>query len=54
VSPDRIRETKPDYVLLLPWNLKSELMDQLSYISEWGGRFIIPIPEAQIVEGGPT
>jgi SAM-dependent methyltransferase len=54
VSPDRIRETRPDYVLLLPWNLKEELMEQLSYISEWGGRFIIPIPEAQIVEGGAT
>ncbi len=54
VSPDRIRETKPDYVLLLPWNLKNELMDQLSYIREWGGKFIIPIPEAQIVEGGET
>lgn len=52
VSPDRIRETKPDFVLLLPWNLKNELMEQLSYIREWGGKFIIPIPEAQIVEGG--
>lgn len=54
VSPDRIRETRPDYVLLLPWNLKNELMDQLSYIREWGGKFIIPIPEAQIIEGGET
>jgi hypothetical protein len=54
VSPDRIRETRPDYVLLLPWNLKEELTEQLSYISEWGGKFIIPIPEAQIVEGGNT
>lgn len=54
VSPDRIRETRPDYVLLLPWNLKNELMEQLSYIREWGGKFIIPIPEAHILEGGET
>ena len=47
--PDRIRETRPDYVFILPWNLKDEIMEQLSYIREWGGRFIIPIPEPEIV-----
>lgn len=46
--PDRIRETKPDYVVILPWNLKSEIMKQLQYIREWGGRFVIPIPMAAI------
>jgi SAM-dependent methyltransferase len=46
--PDRIRETKPDYVVILPWNLKSEIMKQLQYIREWGGRFVIPIPTATI------
>lgn len=46
--PDRIRETKPDYVVILPWNLKSEIMKQLQYIREWGGRFVIPIPTAAI------
>jgi SAM-dependent methyltransferase len=46
--PDRIRETKPDYVVILPWNLKSEIMKQLQYIREWGGRFIVPIPAAVI------
>jgi SAM-dependent methyltransferase len=46
--PDRIRETKPDYVVILPWNLKSEIMKQLQYIREWGGRFIVPIPTATI------
>jgi hypothetical protein len=45
-SPERILETRPDYVLILPWNLKDEIMHQLSYIREWGGRFIVPIPEA--------
>jgi SAM-dependent methyltransferase len=46
--PDRIRETKPDYVVILPWNLKTEIMKQLQYIREWGGRFVIPIPMAAI------
>ncbi len=44
--PDRIRETRPDYVVILPWNLKSEIMKQLQYIREWGGRFVTPIPTA--------
>jgi SAM-dependent methyltransferase len=43
--PDRIRETKPDYVVILPWNLKDEIMAQLHFIREWGGRFVVPIPE---------
>jgi C-methyltransferase C-terminal domain/Putative zinc binding domain/Methyltransferase domain len=47
-SPERIRETRPDYVLILPWNLRSEIMGQLSYIREWGGRFMVPIPELQV------
>ncbi|HTY84399.1 MAG TPA: class I SAM-dependent methyltransferase [Silvibacterium sp.] len=42
--PDRIAETKPDYVVILPWNLKDEIMRQLQFIREWGGRFIVPIP----------
>lgn len=46
--PDRIRETKPDYVVILPWNLKAEIMDQLQFIREWGGRFVVPIPKLTI------
>jgi SAM-dependent methyltransferase len=46
--PDRIRETKPDYVLILPWNLKSEIMGQLQFIREWDGRFIVPIPKLEV------
>jgi hypothetical protein len=46
--PDRIQETKPDFVLILPWNLKDEIMEQMSSIREWGGRFIVPIPELTI------
>jgi len=48
LSPDRIRETKPDYVLILPWNLKDEISQQMAYIREWGGKFVIPIPEVRI------
>ena len=47
--PDRIRETKPDYVLILPWNLQNEIMKQLHYIREWGGQFVVPIPTATIL-----
>ena len=47
--PDRIRETRPDYVLVLPWNLRQEILAQVGYIREWGGRFVIPIPKAEIL-----
>lgn len=47
--PERIRETRPDLVLILPWNLKDEITEQLSYIREWGGKFVIPIPEATLL-----
>jgi SAM-dependent methyltransferase len=42
--PDRIRETRPDYLVILPWNLKDEIMEQLRFIREWGGRFVVPVP----------
>lgn len=48
MSPEKIRETKPDYVLILAWNLKEEIMEQMSYIREWGGKFVVPIPEVVI------
>lgn len=47
--PDRIKETKPDYVVILPWNLKDEIVSQLQYIREWGGRFVVPIPKVAIL-----
>ena len=46
--PDRIRETRPDYVIILPWNLQDEIMQQLQYIRAWGGRFVVPIPHVTI------
>ena len=47
-APERIRETHPDYVLILPWNLKDEIMKQNAFIREWGGQFVVPIPEVTI------
>ena len=44
-APDAIRETQPDLVFILPWNLKDEIMEQLSYVREWGGRFLVRAPE---------
>ena len=49
LTPDQLERTKPDYVLVLPWNLKDEISDQLSYVREWGGRLVFPIPALEIV-----
>jgi hypothetical protein len=46
--PDQIPVTRPDYVLILPWNLKDEIMQQIAYIRDWGGQFVVPIPEVQL------
>jgi SAM-dependent methyltransferase len=48
-APSRIAETRPDYVLLLPWNLRDEIVQQLSYARAWGARFVVPIPEVELV-----
>jgi 2-polyprenyl-3-methyl-5-hydroxy-6-metoxy-1,4-benzoquinol methylase len=48
--PDKIKETKPDYVLILPWNLKQEIMGQMAFIREWGGRFVVPIPSVEVLQ----
>ncbi|MFB9381633.1 methyltransferase domain-containing protein [Pseudonocardia petroleophila] len=47
--PERIAEDRPDYVLVLPWNLREEIVEQLSYVREWGGRLVFPIPSLEIV-----
>jgi SAM-dependent methyltransferase len=49
LPPEQIRKTRPDYVLILPWNLKDEITAQMSFIREWGGQFIIPIPKPTIL-----
>ena len=46
--PDRIRETRPDYVLILPWNVRDEIMAQLAYVRDWGARFVVPIPTVTV------
>lgn len=47
--PDRIRETKPDYILILPWNLTEEICKQMDFVREWGGQFVVPIPEVNVI-----
>jgi hypothetical protein len=49
LPPERIRDTKPDYVLILPWNLRDEITSQMSHIREWGGRFVVPIPKVEVL-----
>jgi SAM-dependent methyltransferase len=46
--PEKIHETRPDYVLILPWNLKEEIMDQMAGIRSWGGQFVVPIPDVKV------
>ena len=48
-GPERIRETKPDYLLILPWNIKDEIMKQMAHIREWGGQFVVPIPRTKVL-----
>jgi SAM-dependent methyltransferase len=48
--PDRIREARPHYVLILPWNFKDEIVQQMAYIREWGGKFVVPIPEVRVLD----
>ena len=48
LAPERIAEDKPDYVLVLPWNLRDELIEQLAYVRDWGGSLVFPIPELEV------
>lgn len=47
--PERLDEARPDYIFILPWNLKDEIMEQLAHTREWGAKFIVAIPEAQVL-----
>jgi len=49
VNEQYLKDAKPDFVIILPWNLKEEIMGQLSYIKDWGGKFVVPIPELKII-----
>lgn len=46
--PEKIKETRPDYLLILPWNLKDEIMQQMAEVRAWGGQFVVPIPELRV------
>ena len=48
-SPDEINKSKPDYLLILPWNLQNEIIKEMNFIREWGGKFVIPIPEVKVL-----
>ncbi len=48
--PDKIRETRPDFIIILPWNIKDEIMDQMAHIREWGGKFVVFIPNVEVYE----
>ena len=48
-SPEKVLSTKPDYLLILPWNLKDEIIDQMSFIRDWNGKFVVLIPKIEII-----
>ncbi len=48
-DPDHVSRTKPDYLLILPWNIKDEVMEQMAHIREWGGQFLVAVPEMQVL-----
>jgi ABC-type Fe3+-hydroxamate transport system substrate-binding protein len=50
--PERIAETKPDVIVILPWNLAREISEQLAYTAEWGARLVVPVPRATMFEPG--
>lgn len=50
LPPEKVAEVRPDYVLILPWNLKDEIMSQLAYIREWGGRFVVASPATRVLD----
>jgi C-methyltransferase C-terminal domain/Putative zinc binding domain/Methyltransferase domain len=49
LAPEHLRATRPDYVLILPWNLRDEIVEQMAHVREWGGRFVVPIPTVEIL-----
>ena len=47
-APEAIAEEKPEFVLILPWNLRDEIAAQMAFIRDWGGRFVVPIPGVEV------
>ena len=48
-APEKIAETRPDYILILPWNLREEIVAQMTHVRDWGGVFVTPIPELTVI-----
>jgi hypothetical protein len=48
-APERLAETRPDYIVILPWNLREEIVHQLGYAREWGAKFVVPIPRLEVI-----
>jgi SAM-dependent methyltransferase len=48
-APEKLGETRPDYVLILPWNLREEIVQQISHVHAWGGRFVLPVPRLEVL-----
>ena len=48
-APEHLAETRPDYILILPWNLRDEIVHQLGYAREWGAKFVVPIPRLEVI-----
>jgi hypothetical protein len=49
-DPEMVRKTRPDYLMILPWNIREEVMSQMAFIREWGGQFVVPIPSVRVYE----
>ncbi|AHB89368.1 SAM-dependent methyltransferase domain trio protein [Thermosynechococcus sp. NK55a] len=54
VSEEKLKETQPDYIVILPWNLREEIMAQLAYVQAWGGQFVIAVPALEVSKGKMT
>ena len=50
LAPEAIRQARPDYILILPWNLKDEISTSMNFVREWGAKFVVPIPRLSILE----
>jgi hypothetical protein len=48
-APERLEETRPEYVVILPWNLRDEIARQLDHVREWGGRLVVPMPRVEVL-----
>ena len=49
-APEKLLDAKPDYVLILPWNIKDEIIEKMQQVRDWGGKFIVPIPKVEVIE----